>query len=165
MFSTEDQRENMKCIFLFEYASYKYISSNTAIILNFKNQKSKRNVIMTTIKDTHFRISCKSKQRKIRPLIFTFSKIFRKSCKRITFTGCILKHRAFQILLFSGRVLHINLIYFFKNYVSTSQKMKNKIKKKQKREEKEDNRRVENRITRAVLMPMTSGSWRITLVR
>lgn len=118
MFSTEEQKENTKCIFLFEYVSCKYLSCNTAIIFKFKNQNSKRNVMMTTIKNIHFIISCKSKQRKIRSksLIFTFCKLFRKIWKRITFIWCILKHRALQILLFTF-LLYLYTLFIYFTYI------------------------------------------------
>lgn len=72
MFSAEERKENMKCVFLFDYVSCKYLSYNTAIIFKFKNQKSKRNVMMPTIKNINFRISCKSKQRKNKAQVIDF---------------------------------------------------------------------------------------------
>ena len=36
MFSAEERKESMKCVFLFEYVSCKYLSYNTAIIFKLK---------------------------------------------------------------------------------------------------------------------------------
>lgn len=115
----------------FEYVSCKYLS---------RNQKSKRNVIIT-IKNINFRVSCKSEKRKIRSksLIFTFSKIFRKGCKRIIFTWCILKQWALQTLLFSesrkqNPAYKPNLL---SNSVFTSQKMKKNNNKTEGRERRQ----------------------------
>lgn len=49
MVSTEEQRENMKCIQLFECGFCTHLSRDTAIIFKFQNQKSKRNVMVATI--------------------------------------------------------------------------------------------------------------------